>query len=178
MKKLLSIILAALMMLSIGTVAYAHENVDNTFDNYTPKAGEVAPDNWYDPYSYDHEGLILANSLVGGGDYTALYCQRHKKIWQIGSVETENGFTYQPYTTLISVFVENEGYVDCPVHYCPYCGEAQNGKDASFYDNHRYIPAVIYGAFCSDCGGFSGYPNSGLSDNNYMCFHCPSTNKP
>lgn len=176
------------MMLSIGTVAYAHENVDNTFDNYTPQPGQEAPDNWYDPYSYDSEGLILPNSLDGGCGITsaALYCKTHKKIFQNNCVfigDSKVGF--YPYQTLLPAVTGEGENVFIDVDYCPYCGLTEAISDENhinkvnsnleFQNNHMHLSSIGYGAFCPDCGEFDClYLNSVIRElpNERYCSNC------
>lgn len=155
MKKLLSIILAALMMLSIGTVAYAHENVDNTFDNYTPQPGQTAPDNWYDPFCYDDNGHILATCFPTQD--TTYYCKQAKKIYTNSAqpVPGTYGKYYRPYE------IKDDTAEYGVSEYCPYCGVVSNlslgvvnNSNADYTITHTPINDVYYGKNCEKCGVF------------------------
>lgn len=180
MKKLLSIILAALMMLSIGTVAYAHENVDNTFDNYTPQPGQEAPDNWYDPCCYDEAGLLRPFCLRYA-ENNAFYCKEHKKIFTriSQSVPGTDSF-YNPYQTMIECdpyILGGVEYTEVATSYCPYCGDIEIGdKTDNFYASHLIVDGVIYGIYCPSCGGFEGGRFSSFDNN--TCRHCQHYYKP
>lgn len=165
MKKLLSVLLTALMILGITPMAFAKENVDNTFDNYLPAPYQKAPDNWYDPYCYDENGIITLEALSGRGD-AVVYCQKEGKAFTIRQLlQDADGKKFRPYCTFISEFGEVAGY-------CPYCG------DAGTMLEHEYVKAVVYGCFCPKCDKFSANYNfnkfnkTGLDKhycNNYDC---------
>lgn len=166
MKKLLSVLLTALMILGITPMAFAKENVDNTFDNYLPAPYQKAPDNWYDPYCYDENGMVTTEALSGRGN-VAIYCQETGKIFTQKHVCVDtNGKTFNPYRA----FLPEYEYVSS---YCPYCGGVN-----SIMHNHENVEAVAYGCFCPKCGKFSAnynyneYNKTGLDKhycNNYDC---------
>lgn len=169
MKKLLSIILAALMMFTIGTVAFAHENVDNTFDNYTPQPGQEAPDNWYDPFCYDDEGLIVAECFPYKN--CTYYCKASGKIYTNSAqpVPGSDGKYYAPYE-----FKDDTAEYGVS-EYCPYCGivnnlyrGVKNNSNTDYSLTHTVINDVYYGATCHNCGEF---PVSRL-DVRYDFFGC------
>lgn len=162
MKKFLSIILAIVTMFSIGTMAFAHENVDNTFDNFTPGPGIQAPDNWYDPYCYDEDGCVKATCFaIEDGTY---YCKQYKKIYtnQAQAIPNSNKY-FCPY----EIVDENSKYGVS--EYCPYCGiisnlsigvNTNNGQP-DYTKTHTVINDVYFGKECENCGEYfaSKYDN-------------------
>lgn len=160
MKKFLSIILALVTMFCIGTTAFAHENVDNTFDNFTPGPGVQAPDNWYDPYCYDTDGTILA--YIFPYENCTYYCTKHQKLYTnaIQKIEGEDRY-YKPYETLINHPDYKKG------EYCPYCGDIKFPN--SSFAGHTAINEVYYGTHCNNCGAF---PVNRLDGRNLSCNTC------
>ena len=188
MKKIMSAILAVIMMVSIMVPVFAAEetikNVDNTFDNFEPAPGKIAPDNWYDPYCYEADGRINKYCLNVGYQSAAVYCPEAKKIFttaKMGRTPNPNinsGFEiYAPYETFCSNFpvgINNTDtnqtdiiYIDFTQWYCPYCGkyrtapyenESQSKSESAYY-SHTIVPNVIYGYQCSECEVFHAENN-------------------
>lgn len=178
MKKFLSLVLAALMMLSIGTVAFAHENVDNTFDNYTPKAGEVAPDNWYDPFCYDADGHILPAIMPYYEiSAVAVFCRVHNKVFTVAAQPLPNSDRYYyPYETEKFIDPNNQDLGTFPTNYCPYCGDIADGLVGSSYTKtHTGISGVYYGYYCAGCNGFNAGSRKEALDSKQHCRHCYET---
>lgn len=155
MKKFLSILLAVVTAFSFSTIAFAYENVDNTFDNFTPAIGKEAPENWYDPCCYDEEGLLRKEALSGGNlnHSLGLYCKKYKRIFTtscIGAI-TKNGIFYDPYSYSVPSGTSYSGFID--LSYCPYCGEKEClDSNDKFNTNHIKVLSVAYGTNCPDCG--------------------------
>lgn len=143
MKKFISMLLAIILTFSCSTVAFAYDNVDNTFDNFIPGTDKVAPENWYDPWIYDTDGTI--NTYAS--DF--YYCKVHQKVFVLGPVKNEKtGKVYSPYETLID---GNE--FSCT--YCPYCGidlpSAPSQHTRIYFDG-----LAVYGLKCEICNRFVG----------------------
>ena len=171
MKKFLSLILAALMMLSIGTVAFAHENVDNTFDNYTPKLGETAPNNWYDPFSYDSEGHMLP--VIGLRE--ANFCLNCKKLSVVYTKIEGSDKYYHPYES--EVVLADGSTAIRP--YCPYCGLAFSVKTSTpntcytIGNDWSGFGDIYYGTICTLCGKKNASDNENFALNKEQtCRHC------
>lgn len=178
MKKFLSVILALVTMFSIGTMAFAHENVDNTFDNFTPGPGVQAPDNWYDPYCYDADGLIVTDCF--SAKYCTYYCKEAKKIYTNYSQTVPGGTgSYIPY--LITDETAEYGHSE----YCPYCGRISdiivglqnNNNQPDYSKTHIVINDVYYGYTCKNCGLF---PVGRVMSSNgiFGCTNCWIGNEP
>lgn len=152
MKKFLSIILALVTMFCIGTTAFAYENVDNTFDNFTPGPGVQAPDNWYDPYCYDADGTIRMDCF--SAEDCTYYCHKYKKIYTNYSqiIPGVSSF-FNPYCFTLSSAKYGTA------EYCPYCGETndlyfglENLPKSDFQTKHTVINDVYFAAVCDSCG--------------------------
>ena len=177
MKKLLSLILALLTLSSFATMAFAAENVDNTFDNFTPTPitdpdHKDAPANWYDPYFYDENGCLKRDAFVSYYD-VAYYCTTHGKLFTKSfSAKTPAGKKYIPYQTTAYEIINNEA-VPYAVDYCPYCGityDRDYGDE--FFDNHLWVDGVVYGGYCEKCGEFYADTSPSVLVGTYPCFHC------
>ena len=172
MKKFLSLILALLTLCTFATMAYAKENVDNTFDNFTPAPETKAPDNWYDPYCYESDGKINQYCLNQGssvGFPVAMYCPEYKRIFTL----TEMGrttrysqvYAYRPYEVycadwhLYSQYDNTISTMSFSQWYCPYCGKYQcaNYTNAAEYkalsarEDHLPVDSVVYACYCDEC---------------------------
>lgn len=155
MKKFLSIILALVTMFCIGTTAFAYENVDNTFDNFTPGSGLAAPDNWYDPFCYDADGTIRMDCFAA--ENCTYYCKEARKIYTNFLRPTaDSSSSYFPYTLADS---SSEYGVS---EYCPYCGQTSNlsmglpnnNGQPDYTKTHTAINEVYFGTTCESCGLF------------------------
>lgn len=183
MKKILSVLLAVILVFGLVTVGFAYENVDNTFDSFTPEIGKAAPENWYDPCCYDEEGLLRREALSGGNleHSLALYCRKNKKIFTtsvIGAI-TKNGIFYDPYSYKIPSETSYSGFID--LSYCPYCGEKEESDN--FSSAHIEVLSVAYGADCPSCGLHNISYNSFVSireaeNGKAYCIDCKKTYRP
>lgn len=157
MKKILSLILAAIMAVGIAIPAFAVDEVttvDNTFDNFTPAPGTKAPDNWYDPYCYDENGHITPAALGTAKSECAYYCRETGKLFTMGCPAiASNGQRYFPYKTRLTFIIADGSEIIAPAYYCPYCGIAED-KDV-FYETHEAIKGVKFGSYCPICGEFN-----------------------
>lgn len=155
MKRFLAVLLAVITVFSLSAFAFAYENVDNTFDSFTPAIGKVAPANWYDPCCYDGEGLLRIEALSGGNlnHPLALYCKENRKIFTtsvIGAI-TKNGVFYDPYSYKVPSQTSQSGFLD--LSFCPYCGAKEEADSSgSFGSTHIKVYSVAYGANCPTCG--------------------------
>lgn len=194
MKKIMSAILAVIMMVSVMVPVFAAEettkSVDNTFDNFEPAPGKIAPDNWYDPYCYEADGRINKYCLSQGGDEystNAMYCPEAKKIFTVSNmgrtVINSKIRKFRPYDTLCSQWpayeiieghlTGNIIYKDFTQWYCPYCGKYEIAsyvnddidKAESAIYTHKKIAPVVYGFHCEKCNTFVG--SFGFADNRF-----------
>ena len=161
MKKIISIILAIITMFSLSTVAFAHNhetahiNADNTFDNFKPAPGVVAPENWYCPNCYDENGYLGEDGLCGGPANIpcAEYCVKYDKIFSTFNFYDEDGNRVDhPYETTITEVVDGETR-EATRHFCPYCGVVVLSDN--YRPNHTEVYGVAYGGNCTRCGEFN-----------------------
>jgi len=171
MKKILSVLIAIITILGISTVAFAHENVDNTFNNFTPGTGKTAPSNWYDPYCYDENGYILPDAISGS---SVRYCSTARKIYTVSPVATtKDGRVYTPYRTVRQEniyihYIDDYELKNCSYDYCPYCGLVNDGVETH---DEEIGGAIVYGVYCTNCGKFNG--NDGYENTtNNNCWNC------
>ena len=176
MKKILSLILAAIMAVGIAIPAFAADEVttvDNTFDNFAPAPGTKAPDNWYDPYCYDEDGHINPYCLNRGGERgaIAMYCPEYKRIFTLTDMgRTQTGDkvrSFKPYDIFCPDWHILDVYgdvveTDKTQWYCPYCGkyeftnytnEEEYRAESAIY-SHKKIESIVYGYHCDKCGEF------------------------
>ena len=190
MKKIMSAILAVIMMVSVMVPVFAAEettkSVDNTFDNFEPAPGKKAPDNWYDPYCYEADGRINKYCLSQGGDEystNAMYCPEAKKIFTVSNmgrtVINSKIRKYRPYDVFCPGWKVMNYYdnivetIDITQWYCPYCGKYESAsyinddidREKSAIFTHKKIAPVVYGFHCDKCNTFVG--SFGFADNRF-----------
>lgn len=173
-KKISAILLAVITVFSLSTIAFADKSVDNTFDNFTPKPGVEAPDNWYDPYCYESDGRINKYCLNQGGDLSfsdaAVYCPESKKIFTIISLGRKE-FINEP-------FIGDDGKTYFKPNppktefFNPYDVKCENWAIFDYFENVNKIHESYTQWFCPYCGKYkSAYYENEESDKQNSAIH-------